>query len=37
MGPYLLEVMCFVGKYLGTKNKYFTELFNKKVWLMGAN
>ena len=35
LAPYLLEVTCFVGKFLGTKNKYFKQLFAMKPWLLG--
>ena len=28
--------MCFIGKYTGTQNKYFEQLYAKKAWLMEA-
>ena len=37
MKPYLLEILCFVGNYMGTKNKFFNQLLDKKPWLMNED
>ena len=33
--PYKLEISCLVGHSIGTKNKFFRDLFTSKPWLMG--
>jgi hypothetical protein len=38
MKPFLLEILCIVGKLIGTKNPIFTKLFNEeKVYLQGRH
>lgn len=33
--PYQLEIGCLVGHCIGTKNKFFLDLFKRQPWLMG--
>ena len=33
--PFALEIICLVGKYVGTKSSYFESLFKLRPWLMG--
>ena len=33
--PFAFEMICFIVKYLGTKNEHFEALFKMKPWLLG--